>query len=147
MRNPLVFLRRNSDIQIQGSFIILFSTSLNSFSQWETFSTILFFCIHSQGRAYLFYTPFTYIMSLSLRANFKITWISGAVAVLLRECHPSHWDGRNPAVKTLQAMRWPGWLSRLCTDRNRMGPRQNTRGSGRCDWAEKTPPITNARRW
>ena len=35
-----------------------------------------FFYIHSQGRAYLFYTPFTYIMSLSLRANFKITWIS-----------------------------------------------------------------------
>ena len=56
--------------------LFFFSTPLNSFSQWETFSIILFFYIHSQGRAYLFYTPFTYIMSLSLRANFKITWIS-----------------------------------------------------------------------
>ena len=35
-----------------------------------------FFYILSQSRAYLFYTPFTYIMSLSLRANFKRTWIS-----------------------------------------------------------------------
>lgn len=76
MRNPSVFLRRNIDIQIQGSFIILFSTPLNSFLSGRPSLSSPFFYIHSQGRAYLFYTPFTYIMSLSLRANFKITWIS-----------------------------------------------------------------------
>ena len=76
MRNPPAFLGRNSDIQIQGSFIILFSTPLNSFSQWEAFPiSLFFFYILSQSSAYLFYTPFTYIMSLSLTANFKGTWI------------------------------------------------------------------------
>lgn len=77
MRNPSAFLRRNSDIQIQGSFIILFfHTTEFIFSVGDLLYHPFFFYIHSQGRAYLFYTSFTYIMSLSLRANFKITWIS-----------------------------------------------------------------------
>lgn len=45
------------------------------FLSGKPFLSASFFYILSQSSAYLFYTPFTYIMSLSLTANFKRTWI------------------------------------------------------------------------
>lgn len=146
MRNPSMFLGRNSDIQIQDSFFFFsFPHHWIHFLSRKPFLSSSFFYILFQRRAYLLYTPFIYIMSLSLIANLKRTWI---LELLLYS-----WENTMLPADRGRVLLWElscGEMPRVivqalhCQELDRT-QKNNARGSERCDWPEKIPPITRAK--